>query len=112
MEIKFKYKNRGFEINVKKCNAFMRFKGLMFSRRKNAEALLFDFKKPVKMAIHSFFVFFPFVAVWLDEQDEVIEKKVIYPFRPFILPKKEFSKLIEIPINKKYNSVVKNLLEK
>ena len=55
------------------------------------------------MAIHSFFVFFPFLAIWLDDKDKIIDSKVIKPFRFSILPSKKFVKLIEIPINKDYD---------
>lgn len=79
--------------------------GLMFKRREKARALLFSFKKPVKMAIHSYFVFFPFFAVWLDEKGKVVSYKFVRPFEFNILPSGKFTKLIEIPLNKKYSSL-------
>ena len=75
--------------------------GLMFKRRERARALLFKFKKPVKMAIHSFFVFFPFFAIWLNEKDEIVGIKKVKPFKFRVLPSRKFVKLVEIPINKK-----------
>jgi len=76
--------------------------GLMFQRREKAKILIFEFKSPVKMAIHSWFVFFPFFAIWLDSKNRVLDYKIIMPFKFKILPSKKFVKLIEVPINNKY----------
>jgi len=81
----------------------------MFARKKKARALLFDFEKPSKIAIHSWFVFFPFVAIWLDNKNKVIDLRVVRPFRFYVSIKKPFSKLVEIPINRRYRGVVKLL---
>ena len=108
-KVKLNFKGKKFELVLKVCNFFERFIGLMFSRREKAKALLFDFKKPSKIKIHSWFVFFPFVAVWLDDKNEVVDLKIVRTFNFGISPNKSFSKLIEIPVNKKYYPVV-NLL--
>lgn len=84
--------------------------GLMFSRPENAKALLFDFKKPAKIPIHSFFVFFPLLAVWLDGKNKIIESKIVYPFRFSISPEGFFSKIIEIPVNRRYEKIIKILV--
>ncbi len=76
--------------------------GLMFQRREKAKALVFEFKSPVKMAIHSWFVFFPFFAIWLDSKNKVLSYKIVKPFEFNILPSKKFVKLVEVPISKKY----------
>lgn len=81
----------------------------MFKRRQNAGALLFEFKKPVNLGIHSFFVFFPFVAVWLDEEDKVIEIKVVKSFTMSVEAKRPYRKLLEIPMNEKYKKKTKLL---
>ena len=91
--------------DLKKCNAFNKFIGLMFKRREKAAPLLFDFAKESRHAIHSFFVFFPFLAIWLDKNNKIAEYKVVYPFVPLVTPAKEFSKLIEIPLNEKYKKI-------
>lgn len=70
MKFNFRYKNKKIRINVKVCSEFNKFLGLMFVRRKRAKALLFDFEKPTKISIHSWFVFFPFVAIWLDDKKQ------------------------------------------
>jgi uncharacterized membrane protein (UPF0127 family) len=106
--MKIKINGKFFEIkNLKICNEFEKFSGLMFSSKKNARALLFSFKKPTRLAIHSFFVFYPFLAIWLDDKNKIIKMSIIKPFNPIIKPKKSFLKLIEIPINEKYESFVK-----
>jgi uncharacterized membrane protein (UPF0127 family) len=99
---------KNFFVDVVECKStFSKFRGLMFKKKKNARALLFKFAKPTKMAIHSFFVFFPFVAVWLDDKNKIIEKAFIRPFRLHVKPKKSYFALVEIPINKRYH---KNLI--
>ena len=103
------YKNKKFKIDLKVCNWFKRITGLMFTRREKARALLFDFKKPTKIAIHSCFVFFPFIAIWLDHKNKIIDLKIVQPFTFFICPRKPCFKLIEIPINRKYKKVAKLL---
>lgn len=57
---------------------FEKMKGLMFSGRKN---ILFVFEKERIFGIHSFFVFFPFDAVYLDGRKKVVE--VIQNVKPF-----------------------------
>ena len=111
MKINLKYKKKKFEIDVKVCNWFEKFSGLMFVRKEKARALLFDFKKPVRQAIHSYFVFFPFVAIWLDDKERIIEVKFVKPFNFFVRPKKDFCKLIEIPVNEEYKRIVKFFIQ-
>lgn len=108
MEINFKGKE--IEISeVKECNWFEKIIGLMFCRREKANALVFSFNKQTKMAIHSFFVFFPFFAVWLDDKNKVMETKKIKPFRLRESPTNSYYKLVEIPINKKYRKILEFL---
>lgn len=102
----FQKNNKKFAIKAKKCSFFGMLSGLMFKTRQT-NPLLFKLKSPT--AIHSFFVFFPFVAVWLDKNNKVVEIKKVSPFRLHILPKKNFSKLLEIPINKKNSKILNNL---
>ena len=103
------FKNRKFLLNVKDCNPIERIKGLMFSSR-NSEVLLFRFKKPTKMSIHSFFVFFSFIAVWLNEEEKIIDFKIVKPFNFSVKPKEKFLKLVEIPLNDKNSEVIKILV--
>ncbi len=108
--MKIKINRKFFDIkNLKKCNEIEKFSGLMFSLREKQRALLFSFKKPTRLAIHSLFVFYSFLAIWLDDKNKAIKISIIKPFTPFVMPKKPFSKLIEIPISKKYRKVVKSI---
>ncbi len=90
-------------MNLKPCTNFAI--GLMFKSR-NTSALLFDFKRETREAITSLFVFFPFVAIWLDAKSKVLDVQAIKPFRFAIFPKKPFQKLVEIPINNKYKKEI------
>jgi len=109
-KIGLEFKNKKISLNVFECNEFEKFTGLMFSQRQDARALLFDFKKSSRISLHSFFVFFPFVAIWLDDKNKIIDLKLIKPFKLGVSPKKPFYKIIEIPANKKYNSLKKLLV--
>ena len=101
-KICFQYKKKDYKIEVKNCNFIQRFVGLMFIRKEKAKALLFDFGKNTNTPIHSYFVFFDFMAIWTDEFGNVLEVKLVRPFNLIVRPKKPFSKLIEIPLNKNY----------
>ena len=58
MIICLKYKGEKIEIDLKVCNLFEKFSGLMFTKKENARALLFNFGESTNTAIHSYFVFF------------------------------------------------------
>jgi uncharacterized membrane protein (UPF0127 family) len=53
-----------------------RLRGLMFRRDLPVDGLLFVFpawrRHPRAVGIHTFFVFFPFAAVWLDEEGRIV----------------------------------------
>ena len=109
-KIRLNYGKTKFDLNLKVCNSFEKISGLMFTRREKAKALLFNFDKPTKNRIHSWFVFFNFIGIWLDEDGKIIKFEVVKPFRFMIRPKKNYSKLIEIPINQKYSKIVETLV--
>jgi len=104
--IRFEYKNKKIKLVVEDCNLFKKITGLMFSRREKAKALLFDFKKLTKIKLHSIFVFFPFLVIWLDDKNEIVDLKIVKPFRFSVAPNKSFSKIIEIPFNDKYKKII------
>ena len=107
------YNEKNIQIdNVKKLSEFGKGIGLMFHRREKCPAMLFEFQKPTKMSIHSVFVFFPFAAVWLDDKNKVLERKIVKPFRISIVPEKPFYKLVEIPVNTEYKKIIKILFKK
>jgi uncharacterized membrane protein (UPF0127 family) len=74
-------------------------KGLMFSKKKN---ILLVLPKESKVNIHSFFVFFPFKAVFLNSKKQVVDSKKIKPFT-FYRSKKPAKYVLETPIQKLKN---------
>ncbi|MDE1848867.1 MAG: DUF192 domain-containing protein [Nanoarchaeota archaeon] len=112
-KIILRYKKKKVPIVVARTNLFEKVSGLMFTDREKAKALLlFDFKKPHMAKIHSFFVFFKFIAAWADDKNEIMEIKIVRPWSPLVLPEKPFSKLIEIPLNKRYMKISEILVGK
>ncbi len=53
-------------------------RGLMFRKKHN---LIMELKKPQKISLHNFFVFYPIDVILLDEHKQVIEIK--QNFKPF-----------------------------
>lgn len=98
----FEFRGKKLSFDVKKCNFLEKGIGLMFKRMKNAEALLFEFKKNSEAVLTSWFVFFPFAVFWLDDENKVVDFKVVQPFVFSIKSKKPFSKIVEVPLNDKY----------
>lgn len=113
MQMIIKYKSRRIKIkDVKKLSEFGKVIGLMFHKKEKCPAMLFEFPKQTNMSIHSLFVFFPFAAVWLDDRNKVIEKRIVKPFQILVSCKKSFHKLVEIPLNKNYQKEIKILFKK
>ncbi|HIH42502.1 TPA: DUF192 domain-containing protein [Candidatus Woesearchaeota archaeon] len=89
---------------VKYCkSSFSQGLGLMFSRKNNSKALVFELKKPKKVPLHMWFVFYPIDVLYLNEDDEgkkrIVEiKENFKPFR-FYFPKKKAKYVIELPAN-------------
>jgi uncharacterized membrane protein (UPF0127 family) len=98
LEVKFKRKI--INIETRKVSGLERIFGLMF-KKSNTDNLLFIFDKNVRYSYHSLFVFFPFIILFLDEKNKVIECKKVNPFCFKINCGLEFRKVIEIPINYK-----------
>jgi uncharacterized membrane protein (UPF0127 family) len=106
-EIVIKYKKRKIKIIAEDCNFLKKFTGLMFSNRQNSRALLFSFRRKQKIMIHSFYVFYSFIALWLDEKNNIVDLKIVKPFSLCISPQKSTFRLVEIPINDYYQKIVK-----
>ncbi len=100
MLITIKHKNRRIRVSARKAGFIEKITGLIF-RTRNTHNLLFNFGRDARPAIHSFFVFFPFLAVWLDKNNEVIDARIVQPFTLSELPKnkRKFRKLLELPLN-------------
>lgn len=110
MKAKLKFGGKEIEIpDVEKVSGIKKIVGLMFNSKSNA--LLFEFENPGKQAIHSLFC--PdFLAIWLDKDNKILEYKLIISGKMTIKPEKEFSKLLEIPLNNKYSHVIRFFLGK
>ncbi len=89
--------------NIKLARGFMIFKGLMFSNRDKASALLFN----IGGSIHSFFVLYDFLILWLDDNNKIVDWKIVKPFSFYEKTDKKFSKILEIPISRRYFKYVK-----
>jgi uncharacterized membrane protein (UPF0127 family) len=113
MKMIIKHNSKNVKIkNVKKLSEFGKGIGLMFHRREKCPAMLFEFKRPTRMKIHSLFVFFKFAAVWLDDKNRIIDLKIVKPFIFSVSCKEPFNKLLEIPLNREYRKKVKILFDK
>lgn len=84
-------------MEYKEAKGLRKYLGLMFRTRKTSP-LIFKFDNDVTTPIHSLFVFFPFEARWYDPDFNLIEQKVIVPFKIQIKPDRPFRVLTEIPI--------------
>ena len=91
---------------IKKVSELGKIRGLMFRKKENAPILLFKFKKTTKQPIHSFFVYFPFLGLWLDEDNKVVEKRIVYPWKRMVFPSRKFKKLIEIPLSSNFEEII------
>ncbi len=99
------YKKRKLKIPVKKVSFVGKVTGLMF-RTRNTKNLLFEFKKEVSYPFHSIYVFFPFLIIWLDEKNSVVDFRISNPFMIRIKSKKPYTKVIEVPLNSKNSKIV------
>jgi len=104
------FKGRKVEVGVKRADSFGKVSGLMF-KGSNTSNLLFEFGRKNFHSIHSLFVFFPFLAVWLDG-NEVVGCEIVKPFRFSVVPSKKFDRLVEIPLNLRNFGIVKFLVDK
>lgn len=109
--MKIYYKKSSININAKELSQIGMFTGLMF-RTSKTQNLLFIFNKKRKQYIHSFFVFFPFLAIWLDEKDVVVKTQVVTPFKPVASSGRAAKKLIEVPFNFKNRDILSFFVDK
>lgn len=105
MRVKLNHNGRKITLNVHETNFLNRGIGLMFKSR-HTNNLLFEFNSEKEFSIHSLFVFFPFLAIWLNDRNKVVESRVVNPFSFKVKSKKRFRRLVEIPINEKNKAVI------
>lgn len=93
MNIAVRHGNRKFECETAKT-FFEKMNGLMFSGKKN---ILFMLEREKIFGIHSFFVFFPFDAVYLDSKKKVVDVvRQIAPFTHYLENKTPAKYLLEL----------------
>lgn len=109
--IKFFFRNVEFIAEVRYARGFRRAFGLMF-RSANCDVLCFDFDTDVGFQITSLFVFFPFLAIWLDGKNKVIDFTIVRPFTFSVRQPKRFRKLLEVPVNGKNQFLVDFFVDK
>jgi len=105
------FSGKKIKIDVKKINMFSMGLGLTF-RTKNTKNILFEFYKDVRISITSIFVFFPFLVIWLDANNKVIDYELVRPFVPAIKPRKKFRKFVELPANSVNKEVISLFVDK
>ncbi len=85
---------------VKVCESiFSRTRGLMFHPKLNSGEgiiLVAQGQSTAQTSIHSFFVFFSFDALWLNEQKQVVDKKTVQPFHMLITPQSPAKYVLEL----------------
>ena len=98
----FRFSLEGKEYSVGEykvlTNIFSKMRGLMFRSAKYNLPLLFVFNKPARHEIHSFFCK-KFIAVWMLD-NQVIDVKIVNPFKFCVTPEKKFNLLLEVPLVK------------
>lgn len=102
---------RRFISSVVRVGPFRSGVGLMF-RSRETDNLLFSFNRPCKVAITAWFVFFPFVAVWLDSRRRIIESKIVWPFTLSVVPRRNSRYLVELPLNRRNSAITRFLVGK
>ncbi len=107
IRIGLKFKGKKIEVEAKRLSKLEMVFGLMFKRREKARALFFNWKN---IRIHSCFVFFPFVALWLDTENNVVDMKLVKPFKLGLSSRKSCRRLLEIPLNESYREIVSILV--
>jgi len=81
-----KTKNKTINYDIEICTGLKKIFGLMFNI-KFKKVCIFYFNKQKRIGLHSFFVFFPIEAIYLNKKKEVLAFKTLVPFR-FLKPEK------------------------
>jgi uncharacterized membrane protein (UPF0127 family) len=97
-----KHKGKKYLISdYKICkNVWSKIRGLMFRGKNYKKPLLFVFEKAGKHGIHSFFCK-KFIGIWMlfhGNKIEVIDEKIVKPFKWCVVPEKKFNMLLEVPL--------------
>ena len=109
MKMKIYFGKKSFEVEVKRTGLAGKIRGLMF-RGRRTENLLFENCEGI--SLHSWFVFFDFLVLWLDEKNRVLDARIVGPFEFYVKSDKKFQSIVEIPINLKNKKIVEFFVEK
>ena len=109
MNMEFYLGKKKFFSKAESKSFFGKIFGLMF-RTRHSGNMLFSFRKDVRISIHSWFVFFPFLAIWLDEKKKVVDMRIVLPFSTMVLSKKKFRHILELPFNDGNEEIIRNLV--
>ena len=111
MKIIVKHKNKRISILVRQTGFISRGIGLTFKSR-NTSNLLFTYSRPVTLegTLTSVFVFFDFLAIWLDKDNNVIDYRMVKPFTLSIKQNKPFYKIVEVPVNSRNTQIIKQFV--
>lgn len=101
--MKLIYRGRKIKVPARKVSFFGKVSGLMF-RKRDTDNLIFENAKG--LSLHSFFVFFVFLVLWVDDADNVLDFRIIKPFSLGVKSRKSFSKIVEIPLNKRNSKII------
>ncbi len=109
--MKINSKRTSINVEAKKVSQVGKLTGLMFKPAKT-QSLLFEFNKKRIQLIHSYFVFFTFLAVWLDEENTVVDYRIVKPFVLKVSSGKPVKKLVEIPFNQSNRRILDLFVDK
>lgn len=110
-KVRFSLGKKRFSVNVHETGFFRRGTGLMF-RSSNTNNLLFVFPKARRVLMTALFVFFPFMAVWLDNKGRVVDLAFVHPFVFSFSPRVKANYLLELPYNAKNAALIAFLVGK
>ena len=105
-KVSFNYRGKKIELTARRCGVFNL--GLMF-RTRNTKPCLFEFNHPEKFKLTALFVFFPFLVVWLDGDNNVLDIREIKPFTFSISARVSFVRIAEIPLGGNYKYLTEKM---
>lgn len=104
-------KDLSFDLKVKEVKGLNKFKGLI-GKNLDTYPLFFRFNRAGKHAIHSKMVNICFLAVFLDEDHQIVDVKYFYPSEGAYEPEIAYKSLVEIPMNRHHRELIGEILEK
>lgn len=105
------YKKKEIILQARECSFIRKGFGLMFKTRKT-DNLLFSFDRPSSLSLTGLFVFFPFLVLWLDKKNNVIDWTLVRSFTSTIKTEKKFIKILELPLNRENSKIIDFFVDK